>query len=67
MPGSLPEQDIHELLGHNFPGESGACINHMLEPESSLPIMVQFVEVQFEYSVQSLSLNISLWHFLHIL
>lgn len=67
MPGSLPEQDIHELLGHNFPGESAACINRMLEPESSLPIMVQFVEVQFEYSVQSLSLSISLWYFLHVL
>lgn len=67
MPGSLPEQDIHELLGHNFPGESAAYINRMLEPESSLPIMVQFVEVQFEYSVQSLSLSISLWYFLHVL
>ena len=49
MPESLPEQDLHELLGHNFPGDSRACVNHVLEPESSLPTMAQFVEVQFEY------------------
>ena len=57
MPESLPEQDLHELLGHNFPGDSGACVNHVLEPESSLPKMAQFAEVQFEYELMAFFLH----------